>query len=532
MGKKSFYWTSATVVLMTLVVAVALLFVFQKQKSAVQTPITDQMISKLSSEFQNQNEPLQRFFFPINWNETYTDDLFRPEAIVPSLSYTDAELKKITSVLDRCEPWPFKGTDKTPNSATVKKYHLYFKHKCKSEPLQKSLWSEPPFKHPLGGSWAAWIANEEDKDVKWLRKQKPFLHILEYSLLKEKKPDQWTEVASGLTPDSLKRLMEGRTIVESQKYLLLLTHYEPTKKAYHLYPIKSWQVFLKNHNLALNQQASPGCVVINDNYCWSYLTKNKVLLTERSLRNILIFLILFLVVFILYGLWRRYQEDAQFRDQQQLVMQTLAHELRHPVTGFRLSVEAIRPFYDQLPEEVNLEFLRLASTSQRMTRIVNFSQSYLQLLMKDGQFLFQKNDIASFGDFLESCLDSYAEKIEIQHPSTDLQCCLDSYWVSTCIKNLVINALTYGSTPIVVSWHHHDNEIDVEVKDNGRDLSKDLKDLVNPQIKKSDSSGLGLGLSLVYRVIQLMGGDLGLKKNPTRFTITLRGAINEKNPDC
>jgi C4-dicarboxylate-specific signal transduction histidine kinase len=64
--------------------------------------------------------------------------------------------------------------------------------------------------------------------------------------------------------------------------------------------------------------------------------------------------------------------------------------------------------------------------------------------------------------------------------------------------------------------------VSVEVKDAGNPSLEDLENALTPHHKGKKSKGLGIGLSIVNRKINEVGGTLDIQANPTRFTMKFK----------
>jgi signal transduction histidine kinase len=78
---------------------------------------------------------------------------------------------------------------------------------------------------------------------------------------------------------------------------------------------------------------------------------------------------------------------------------------------------------------------------------------------------------------------------------------------------------------IDVSTHHSNGHVVLDIADSGPGIPEDLVDKVFDLYVTTKESGSGVGLSLVYRIVQLHGGDVRIESEPgkgTRATITLK----------
>jgi len=114
-------------------------------------------------------------------------------------------------------------------------------------------------------------------------------------------------------------------------------------------------------------------------------------------------------------------------------------------------------------------------------------------------------------------------------------CLLDSSRMQQVLLNLIMNsAQAIGSNgKIVISTGSGDNNILIEIEDDGPGINKDiLNKIFDPFFStKEPGQGTGLGLSVSYGIIHEHGGDIKVQSSPgqgARFIITMpSGVIQE-----
>jgi len=124
-------------------------------------------------------------------------------------------------------------------------------------------------------------------------------------------------------------------------------------------------------------------------------------------------------------------------------------------------------------------------------------------------------------------LEHYKDQVEFYPLTQDLSGLLDPYWVEISLKNLIENAIDHGSKPIKVTLSHENKVFKVTVEDQGVCQFETLEDMCREFAKGKNSSGTGLGLNIVKKVMKEMGGELKFKKNPTRFILDIPLIINK-----
>lgn len=516
---------------LSIILACAAAFYYHYQTSAdPDIQLTEARVGMLINKFRTSQTPIGKSVFLISWREKMLAELSIPEAVLPDPArYRRKEIAALQSFGKECK------LDEFAKLATHLKEHQrkwlqYYEFKCgKTKTIDKAVWQQPPLIHPLGGSWAHWLYKNGYGDKKWLNEERAYLHVLEYRDLPKTAVTHFERTFETMTPANLELLEKGAGIVATPSEILITSVFTFDDVAMEIYSRTEWDKYLKQNKLSMEASVTSNCDLVDRLYCWGIVAKKVTKISSQYFIIGMLILVAILGASLGFSVWRRVQEENAFMEKQQLVMQTMAHELRHPVTGLRLFIEAVRPSYDKLPEELKTDFLRAINISARMSRLVKFSQQYLQLLSSDKQFEFRQEQIASVNDFLESTLRDYAGKISIQVEEKDTACSMDGYWVSTCVSNLVVNALTHGAAPIVVSWERQDKNLFIHIQDAGVGPTDSFEKLTDPVTKRSKAGGMGLGLSLVNRIANLMNGSLSLRTNPTQFTVILKGVCHDEN---
>ena len=130
-------------------------------------------------------------------------------------------------------------------------------------------------------------------------------------------------------------------------------------------------------------------------------------------------------------------------------------------------------------------------------------------------------------DILIALENTYDVIIKRSFNNIDRDFSIDVYWFQIILKNLVENALVHGEGEVSVTLDTDQNYLFLEVSDEGQ-VTRSLNDLTTEFSKGNKSSGSGLGLSIILRVIKDWSGRLELQKSPTKFIVKLPLNINSE----
>lgn len=503
---------------------VALFWTYQKSNSLKTPPPLDEgRLYDLMNEFGVENPVLFRVEVPQGVDPKRPPELVDPKTMFPDPERSSQlDLKKVMNEAESCA---HKSLSSDPG---LRKLQQWFGRKCSTtRRISESLWKSPPLIHPQGGSWAFFLFQQGYGDQQWLEAQAKYLHILELRHLHKKDPSPLDKVVADLTPASLERLLKVGGLILTPSFALVSSYFSNDYNSLLAYSRANWDAFLAKKDLRLSENDAGTCALQGLSFCWDFAVHPPKKINPKSLLLMMLMLVTFLSGVIFVILWRRATERDRFIENQQLLMQTVAHELRTPVTSLNLVVEAIRSSFESLPSDTKTDFLHLAAISDKMNRIVHFSRQYLAVLRSEGQFRVNPVVVDSLNDLVLACVEDQAGDFEFLPLNQDVRVRLDPYWFSICLGILLSNALSHGKPPVKIGCEVEGDDLLVWVQDSGEGPALNLSQLVSPKVKPS-VKGLGLGLSLVNRIVSQAHGKLSLTLHPTKFMIRFKGvAIGE-----
>jgi PAS domain S-box-containing protein len=197
----------------------------------------------------------------------------------------------------------------------------------------------------------------------------------------------------------------------------------------------------------------------------------------------------------------------------------LAHELRNPLAPIRNAVAlmARRNVQDPLVEAMRQTIDR---QSLSLTRIVDELLDVNRVAR--GQFTIEKQVIdlrdvlARAVETSRPSIDAHGHRLHLAVADRPVECFGDPMRLTQVMVNIINNAAKY--TPdggdIWLSLEKFTTRVEVRVRDNGRGIERDAIDRVfdlfmqvNPN-SGSALGGLGVGLALVRRIVELHGGSV------------------------
>ncbi len=213
---------------------------------------------------------------------------------------------------------------------------------------------------------------------------------------------------------------------------------------------------------------------------------------------------------------------SQFIQERTRLLAAISHDLRTPLTSLRL----------------RLEFIDDSEDKQQMLKSVSVMEKMLKATMtfaKEGEQS-EERQYTDINSLLQTIVDEYDDKGIIVNYSGGASFIesIPPVTVRRMIENLVNNSSQYGGDKceIFLEVNRHSRFLEFSVSDTGVGVdSSKIAEIMKPfsrldSARDTESSNVGLGLSITKALANNFGGDLVLCNNlPTglicRFTIAL-----------
>ena len=230
---------------------------------------------------------------------------------------------------------------------------------------------------------------------------------------------------------------------------------------------------------------------------------------------------------------KREQAEAEF-------VSNAAHELRNPLAGIKSGIEVLQGGAKNDPGVRDRFLARLAYDAERMTRL---TQSLLMLARVEAAGGQDPSRIVDVTLAAEEAIKTIEEPegVELlEEIDDDLVAEGDPVLLRQVMIGLLSNACAYTPPPGTVTLRASrgaDNTVTIEVQDTGKGIPPDEQDRVFDRFYRGsgilDGEGFGLGLSIAKRMVDVMGGQIGLRSKPgegSTFWVRLRAAKPTPTP--
>jgi len=204
----------------------------------------------------------------------------------------------------------------------------------------------------------------------------------------------------------------------------------------------------------------------------------------------------------------------------------VAHEIKNPLTPMRLTVQSFERKFDPKGEKAKE---KLAEYSQTLIQQIDVMSSIASAFSDFAKMPTQKREEIEVVNVVKFALDIFSEEfIHYLPEEKELKANLDKTQLIRIVTNLVKNAIQAThkeeNPSIEVKVVSENSNVKISVKDNGKGIAEDLKNLIFEPKFTTKTSGMGLGLPMIKNIIEAYEGSISFTSTEgvgTEFIVIL-----------
>ena len=223
------------------------------------------------------------------------------------------------------------------------------------------------------------------------------------------------------------------------------------------------------------------------------------------------------------------KERLSFKDKEEAwreMAKQVAHEVKNPLTPMKLTVQNFERKFDPNDPDIHKKVKHLSKTMvdqiDLVATVANAFSQFAQLPEKN-------NEVFNLNKEVKNIINIFSdEKIYFHSNKDKIMVEMDKIYLSRIITNLVSNASQANDegreNKINVDVEQRQKRIIITVEDNGVGIAEEHYGRIFEPNFTSKSSGMGLGLTMVRKMVEDYKGEISVKSElgkGTTFTISL-----------
>ncbi|NIA08738.1 MAG: GHKL domain-containing protein [Nitrospiraceae bacterium] len=223
-------------------------------------------------------------------------------------------------------------------------------------------------------------------------------------------------------------------------------------------------------------------------------------------------ILLWLLTFFLFRAWHKnYRLETRLHEQERMaalgeMAAVLAHEIRNPLSSIKGFAQI--HLEETVDPELGKDLSIIVEESRRLERLTSNLLTYARPIELNEE----KFDMKKFCQEIERSIIPLTGKITFHISCEKSHLFLDREKLKQVVFNLVQNALDAvrdtEQGEVWVKAKSSETQLTVTVEDNGPGLPPEIKDQIFEPFVTSKAKGVGLGLAIVHRLIEGMGGKI------------------------
>lgn len=204
----------------------------------------------------------------------------------------------------------------------------------------------------------------------------------------------------------------------------------------------------------------------------------------------------------------------------------VAHEVKNPLTPMKLTIQNFERKFDPNDPQIHEKVKKMSATViDQIDLIATVASAFSQF----AQLPEKNNEVFNLTKEISHIIEIFSgDRIFLHSNRNDIMVNMDKIYLNRIITNLVTNARQAefpGREMIInIDVEQISKRIIIVVSDNGTGIPEEILGRIFEPNFTSKSSGMGLGLTMVRKMIQDYNGEITVKSETgigTQFTISL-----------
>ncbi len=218
------------------------------------------------------------------------------------------------------------------------------------------------------------------------------------------------------------------------------------------------------------------------------------------------------------------KERLSFKEKEEAwkeMAKQVAHEVKNPLTPMKLTIQNFERKFDPNDPDIAEKVKNLSKTLvDQIDLVVTVANAFSQF----AQLPEKNNEVFDLNKEIKNIINVFSdEKIYFHTNQEKIMMEMDRIYLSRIITNLVANASQAKDEEreniINVDVEQRQKRIIISVEDNGIGISEEMYNRIFEPNFTSKSSGMGLGLTMVKKMIEDYKGEISVKSEVGKGTV-------------